>query len=108
MTSPTSFRDLGARTGSWSKALSRMVSMASEQGDVDVTVVTGLRRRVRIVALEKESEGLPGVKVGDGGLVGGGVGGRRSLAASQSSSTNCEYQYRASAQKRDWGGNPPC
>ena len=67
--------------------------MASEQGDVDVTVVTGLRRRVRIVASEKASEGLLDVRVGDGGLVAGGVGGRRSFAASQSSSTNCACQY---------------
>ncbi len=30
-------------------------------------------------------------KVGEGGFVGGGVGGRRSLAASQSSSTNWQH-----------------
>lgn len=90
MTRPTNFLDLGARTGSWSKPLSRIDSMASEHGDVDVTVVTGLRRRVRIVASEKASDGLLDVSVGDGGLVGGGVGGRRSFAANQSSSTNCD------------------
>lgn len=92
MTKPTSFRDFGARTGSWSNPLSRMVSMASEHGEVEITVVTGLRRRVRIVALAKASLGLLAVKLGDGGLVGGGVGGSRSFAASQSSSTNYDCQ----------------
>ena len=51
--------------------------------------MTGLSRSVRIVASEKASEGLLDVSVGEGGFVGGGVGGRRSFAASQSSSTNC-------------------
>ena len=76
-----------------------MVSIASAQVVVVVTVVMGLRRRVRIVAVPKgdlsadwEREARrrwEGVAIGDGGLVGGGVGGRRSLAASQSSSANC-------------------
>ena len=51
-------------------------------------VVTGFRRRVRIVASEYASEGLDVEIIGDGGFVGGGVGGSRLLAASQSSSTN--------------------
>ena len=71
--------------------------MASEQGVVAVTVVTGLSRRVRIVAslkgdlsFEVDMDDLRSCegRVGEGGLVGGGVGGRRSFAASQSSSTN--------------------
>lgn len=62
--------------------------MASEHGEVEETVVTGLRRSVRIVASAKASDGLLDVSLGDGGFVGGGVGGRRSFAASQSSSTN--------------------
>jgi hypothetical protein len=66
--------------------------MASAQGEVAGMVVTGLRRREAIVApwkasflteLERPWEGL------DCG-VSGGVGGRRSFAASQSSSTNYE------------------
>ena len=71
--------------------------MASEQGVVAVTVMTGLRRRVPIVASLK-GEFLSAfdiderrswvLMVGEGGFVGGGVGGKRSLAASQSSSTN--------------------
>ena len=87
-----------ARTGSWSKPFSRMVSMASEQWVLAVTVVMGLRRRVRTVALPKgdlsadwdmeSRRRWEGVFVGDGGLVDGGVGGSRSLAASQSSSAN--------------------
>ena len=62
--------------------------MASEQGELEGMVVTGFRRKVRIVALKNASEGLAVERVGEGGFVGGGVGGRRSLAASQSSSTN--------------------
>ena len=65
--------------------------MASEHGDVELIVVTGLRRSERIVASEDVSEALLAVRVGDGGFVGGGVGGRRSFAASQSSSTNCNH-----------------
>jgi hypothetical protein len=73
-----------------------MVSMASAQGEWAGTVVTGLRRREAMVAPWKESflvmesrrwvemRALP-LAVG----VRGGVGGSRSLAASQSSSTNC-------------------
>lgn len=69
-----------------------MVSMASLQGELVGTVVTGLRRREAIVApwnaslIEAER-----VRVsGDEGWFGviGGVGGRRSFAASQSSSAN--------------------
>ncbi len=98
MTRPTRrFLPDEARTGSWSKPFSRIVSIASEQKVVAVTVVTGLRRRVRIVASLKgdlsfevdiDDFRLCAGRVGDGGLVGGGVGGRRSLAANQSSSTN--------------------
>ena len=58
MTRPTSlgFPDgEEADTGSWSKPFSRMVSMASEQGEVSGTVVTGLRRREAIVAPWKAS-----------------------------------------------------
>lgn len=71
--------------------------MASAQGVVVVTVVMGLRRRVRIVASLKgdlsfevdiEVRRLCMGSVRDGGEVVGGVGGRRSLAASQSSSMN--------------------
>lgn len=51
-------------------------------------VVTGFRRKVRIVASENAPEGLEAERAGEEGFVGGGVGGRRSLAASQSSSTN--------------------
>ena len=57
--------------------------MASAQGEEAVIVVTGLRRRVRMVAPWKGSC----LEVGEEGLDGG-VGGSRSLAASQSSSTN--------------------
>ena len=54
MTRPTSrFLMEDARTGSWSKPFSRMVSMASEHGVEALTVVTGLRRRVRMVAALK-------------------------------------------------------
>ncbi len=60
--------------------------MASAQEELERTVVTGLRRRVRMVASWKGY--LVGLWTGDEGVVGGGVGGRRSLAASQSSSTN--------------------
>ena len=87
VTRPTSLRDMGARTGSWSNDLSRVVSIASEQGEFEVTVVTGFKRRVRMVALENASEGLA-ESVGEGGLDEGGVGGKRSLATRQSSSTN--------------------
>ena len=77
---------MAASTGSWSKPFSRIVSVAVERGSVEVIVVTGLRRRVRIVAPAKGSFGKE--EEGEGGAVGGGLGGRRSLAASQSSSTN--------------------
>ena len=51
MTRPTKrFLPVDARTGSWSKPLSRIVSMASMQGVLVETVVTGFRRRVRMVA----------------------------------------------------------
>jgi hypothetical protein len=63
-----------------------------------VTVMMGLRRRVRIVASLKGDFSFEvdievrrlwiGRVVGEGGEVVGGVGGRRSLAASQSSSMN--------------------
>ena len=72
--------------------------MASEQRVVEATVVMGLSRRVRMVAswkgdfsLGDEREGFRsriGRAIGEGGFVVGGVGGRRSLAANQSSSTN--------------------
>ena len=81
-------------TGSWSKPFSRMVSMASLQGEVEDMVVTGLRRREAMVALWKASEDLVVLEcrrweeVPFVAGVSGGVGGRRSLAASQSSSTN--------------------
>lgn len=78
----------GDRTGSWSKAFSRIVSMAADRGEAAGMVVTGLRRRVRTVAPLKGSLDAVGVRAGEGGFVEGGVGGRRSLAASQSSSTN--------------------
>ena len=42
-------------------------------------VVTGFRRNVRIVALENASEVLDVESLGEGGLVDGGVGGRRSF-----------------------------
>ena len=67
-----------------------MVSMASAQMEFEITVVTGFSRRVRIVAPWKASlVVLDGLRSGEGGLVVGGVGGNRSFAASQSSSTNC-------------------
>ena len=66
--------------------------MASAQGDEAGIVVTGLRRRVRMVAPWKGSC-LERV-VGEEGLDWG-VGGRRSLAASQSSSTNLGILDRA-------------
>ena len=70
--------------------------MASLQGELEGTVVTGLRRREAMVAPWKASDFLVLVErrreidcwaplvLG----VRGGVGGRRSFAASQSSSTN--------------------
>jgi hypothetical protein len=71
-----------------------MVSMASLQGEVAETVVTGLRRREAMVApwkasflameSRREMDCWAPLVLG----VRGGVGGRRSLAASQSSSTN--------------------
>ena len=64
--------------------------MAVESGEVEGMVVTGLRRSVRIVAPAKASldEELGDWRDGECGAVEGGVGGRRSFAASQSSSTN--------------------
>lgn len=89
VTRPTNFLPFESRTGSWSKPFSRIVSMASAQGESASTVVTGFNRNVLIVAPLKESFDAPrAFEIGDGGLVVGGVGGRRSLAASQSSSTN--------------------
>lgn len=91
MTRPTSLvLCVAEATGSWSKPLSRMVSMASSHGEDAEIVVTGLRRREAIVAPAKGSLAR---SVGDKGAIGsggvtGGVGGRRSLAASQSSSAN--------------------
>ena len=88
--------------------------MASVQEVVVWTVVTGFSRRVRIVASLKgdlsfevdiEDRRCWGGRVGDGGFVGGGVGGRRSLAASQSSSTNCTISMGCA--ERDTGV-PPC
>lgn len=75
-------------TGSWSKPLSLIASMASEHGEVSAILVTGFRRSDAIVAPAKGSFAR---RVGDTGSlsVAGGVGGSRSLAASQSSSTNC-------------------
>lgn len=63
--------------------------MASAHWEVGWTVVTGLRRRDAMVAPWKES-GLVMEELRRCWVVGvrGGVGGRRSLAASQSSSTN--------------------
>lgn len=107
-----------ARTGSWSKPFSRMVSMASEQWVLAVTVVMGLRRRVRTVALPKgdlsadwdmESRRRWEGMVGDGGLVEGGVGGSRSLAASQSSSANYSRPVSQSHRKsQDGSGKRTC
>ena len=61
----------GERTGSWSKPRSRMVSIAGARDDVEVIVVTGLRRRVRIVAPANGSLdfdfGSEGGRDGDGG-----------------------------------------
>jgi hypothetical protein len=92
VTSPTSLVVWVAEaTGSWSKPLSRIVSIASSHGDDAEMVVTGLRRREAIVAPAKGSFAR---RVGDMGAVccsagvRGGVGGRRSFAASQSSSAN--------------------
>lgn len=67
-----------------------MISMAAESSELEGMVVTGLRRSVRIVAPAKASldEELEFWRVGECGAVDGGVGGRRSFAASQSSSTN--------------------
>lgn len=70
--------------------------MASLQGEEEGMVVTGLRRREAMVApwkvsffvMESRREMGREEPLVDG--VRGGVGGRRSLAASQSSSTNCE------------------
>ncbi len=99
VTSPTSlFLPEDASTGNWSKPFSRIVSIASEQRVTVVTVVIGFRRRVLIVAslkgdlvfeMDIEVRRFWVGRVGDGGFVVGGVGGRRSFAASQSSSTNC-------------------
>lgn len=71
-----------------------MVSIASAQGEEAEMVVTGLRRREAMVApwkasflaieSRREMDCCAPVVLG----VIGGVGGRRSLAASQSSSTN--------------------
>lgn len=65
-----------------------MVSIADARGDVDGIVVTGFRRRVRIVAPANGSLDFEGGRDGDGGWVAGGVCGRRLFAASQSSSAN--------------------
>jgi hypothetical protein len=75
--------------------------MASLQGEVDEMVVTGFRRREAMVApwkasffameSRREIETCAPLVLG----VRGGVGGRRSLAASQSSSTN--YVWLANA-----------
>jgi hypothetical protein len=45
-----------AETGSWSKPFSRIVSMASVQGELVGIVVTGFRRREAMVALWKGSD----------------------------------------------------
>lgn len=63
--SPMSFLE-GERTGSWSKPLSRIVSMAGARDDVEEMVVIGLRRRVRIVAPANGSFAFKG-RDGDGG-----------------------------------------
>jgi hypothetical protein len=69
-----------------------MVSMASVTGELAGTVVTGLRRREAMVAPRKASSlrEVERSRVAGGPLaaVKSEVGGRRSLAASQSSSTN--------------------
>lgn len=67
--------------------------MASVQGELVGMVVTGLRRRAEMVAPRKGSFFRDAERVRDSGDAGtfgvsGGVGGRRSFAASQSSSTN--------------------
>jgi hypothetical protein len=61
--------------------------MASEQGEVEGMVVTGLRRSDAIVA---PANGSLALRVGEAGSAGvsGRLAGSRSFAASQSSSTN--------------------
>jgi hypothetical protein len=73
-----------------------MVSMASVQGLLTGMVVRGLRRREEMVAPRKGSSFTEWERVRVSGETGGGfsevkfgVGGSKSLAASQSSSTNC-------------------
>ena len=65
--------------------------MASEHGEVVGMVVTGLRRRSEMVAPRKASSLTEPERVRASGVeaVKSEVGGRRSFAASQSSSTNC-------------------
>jgi hypothetical protein len=65
-----------------------MVSIASEHGDVETMLVTGFRRRDAIVAPANGSLARSVGEVGTAGCSGGGVGGSKSFAASQSSSTN--------------------
>lgn len=64
--------------------------MAAESGDVEGMVVTGLRRSVRMVAPAKASLDVEfsGWRDGDSRPLESTNSGRRSFAASQSSSTN--------------------
>lgn len=64
-----------------------MVSIASAHDEVLDMLVTGFRRREAIVAPAKGSLAFSVGETGRSG-VSGGVGGKRSLAASQSSSIN--------------------
>ena len=85
VTSPTRRDPLAEHTGSWSKLLSRIISIASAHGAAAEMVETGFSLRDRIVASSYGSLLLATpVRCG----VFGGVGGSRSFAASQSSSAN--------------------
>jgi len=50
VTRPIRREPVGDETGSWSKPLSRIVSIASPQGEDEVMDVTGLSRRSLMVA----------------------------------------------------------
>jgi hypothetical protein len=77
--------------------------MASLQGEFAPTVVTGLRRREAIVAPEKASWDFVLVERRRPLVLGvsGGVGGRRSFAASQSSSTNYFVSVKAQTRRKE-------